>query len=154
MLSAWDSFLQGNKTQGDNKNVLAQTSSHSWNYSEMRLWHSTCGSVRCIRIASSLDKQGCKAVLVKRGAVHDWSVVLKWVYWGVWRHGDILQGQPQSGAALVVLKFQVKSNKVDRLHAGLFWEFNKDQGHVILNTGWLQTPLCWNFCLNIFYISI
>ena len=50
------------------------------NYNEKGLQNTTCGSVRCICIASSLDKLGCKAVLIKRGAIHHMSVILKWVY--------------------------------------------------------------------------
>lgn len=85
-------------------------------WQQNRLLNSTCGCVWCIRVASSLDKLGCKTILIKWGAVHNWCVILKWVYWGVWRHGDVLQGQPQSCAALVVLELQVKPNRMDRLH--------------------------------------
>lgn len=132
-------FSTRDKTQGDeDKNVFKGTSVVPF---KKLLWsevisNSTCGSVRCVRIASSLDKLGCKAILVKTGAVHYWGIILKWVYRGVWRHGDILQGQPQSCAALVVLEFQVKPNKTtdyNRLHAGLSSELNSDQGHMILN---------------------
>lgn len=91
---------------------------HSRNYCRLRLWNSTCGSVRCVWIASSLDKLGCKAILIKRGAINYWCVILKWVYRGVWRHGDILQSQPQSCAALMVLEFQVKSNKDGQITSG------------------------------------
>lgn len=115
LLSAWDTFLQGTKCRGI-KMCLKRRHCSIQGITELKLWNSTCVSVRCIRIASSLDKQGCKAILIERGAVHHWCIIFKWIYWGVWRHSDVLQGQPQSCAALMVLEFQVKSNKMDRLH--------------------------------------
>lgn len=103
-LSAWDSFLQGiqhkdmiKMYQEKKKETLCG----------LRFWNSTCGSVRCICITSSLDKLCCKAVLIKWGSIHYWNIILKWVYWGIRGHSDVLQGQPKSSAALVVFQFQV-----------------------------------------------
>lgn len=114
--SASDSSLQEHKTcqQNHTNTVILTKTTHIHTNSKQRSWKSTCGSVGCVGIASSLDKLGRKAVLIKRSAVHDWSVILKWVYRGIWRHGDILQGQPESRAALMVLKLEVKSDVVDR----------------------------------------
>lgn len=69
----------------------------------------TCGRVRRVCVAPPLDELGRKAVLTERRAVHHGSVVLKRVDRRVRGHGDVLQGQPQSRAALVVLELQIQS---------------------------------------------
>lgn len=70
---------------------------------------STCSRVWGICVAPPLDQLRCKAVLLKGGAVHHWSGVLERVDRCVRSQGDVLQGQPQSSAALMVLQLQVQS---------------------------------------------
>lgn len=67
--------------------------------------------VWCIRIAPSLYKPCCKAVLVKWGSIHNRSFVLKRVHRGVRGHSDVLQGQPQCSAAFVIFQLQVQSKQ-------------------------------------------
>lgn len=74
----------------------------------------TCGRVGRVRVAPPLDELGRKAVLAERGAVHHGSGVLERVDRRVRTHGDVLQGQPQSRAALVVLQLQIKSVRRER----------------------------------------
>jgi len=71
------------------------------------------GTIRVwrIRIAPSLYKPCCEAVLVKRGSVHNRSFILKRVHGGVRGHSDVLQGQPQCSAAFVILQLQVQSKQ-------------------------------------------
>lgn len=87
----------------------------SWTVMWERLLSSliTCGSVRSIGVASSLDELGRKAILVKRGAVYDRRIIFKRVDRGIRRHGDILQCQPQRCAALVIFELQVKPDKME-----------------------------------------
>lgn len=107
------------------------------------VWRSTCGGIRSIRIASPLDEFSCEAVLVKRGAVHDDGVVLERVYRWIRGQGDVLQSQPQSRAALVVLQLHVKTGETVRLGC-------KDQlwlSFIFILKNWtycLHCSSCWN----------
>lgn len=67
--------------------------------------------VWCIRIAPSLYKPCCEAVLVKWGSIHNRSFILKRVHGGVRGHSDVLQGQPQCSAAFVIFQLQVQSKQ-------------------------------------------
>lgn len=78
------------------------------NFNKQQQQSGTCSRIGRIRVAPPLDQLGCKAVLAERGAVHDGSLVFKRVDRRACRHGDVLQGQPQSGAALVVFELQVE----------------------------------------------
>lgn len=87
----------------------------------------TCSRIGRICVAPPLDELGRKAVLTERSAVHDRSIVLKRVDRRVRRHGDVLQGQPQSRAALVVLEFQIKSIRRERGFPELLGGWNRFQ---------------------------
>lgn len=65
--------------------------------------------VRSVGVAPSLDESCRKAVLVKWGAVHDWSVIVEGVNGGIRRYCNVLQGQPQGGVPLVVFQIHVQS---------------------------------------------
>ena len=75
----------------------------------MALWcGGTCAQVGGVGVAAPLDELRGQAALVEGCAVHHRGRVLEGVDGVVGGQRDVLQGQPQRRAALVVLELQVQ----------------------------------------------